>query len=140
MIFVHNYFKEFNGFRTLKVIFWYWLLEDDQLGLVNFVLILKKRKCKCCWQIYFLDKYWTKLHGAPHDPSFVLSQENLTLVFISIFCLHISIFLEIKEKQSGGTVDWPSKRQTTNLVGLFWLPAGCWIPNLRKPLVLWSSP
>lgn len=33
-----------------------------------------------------------------------------------------------KEEQSQGAVDWPQKHQTTNLVGLFRLPAGCWIP------------
>ena len=33
-----------------------------------------------------------------------------------------------KEEGSKGTVDWPPKLQSTNLVGLVRLPAGCWIP------------
>ena len=36
--------------------------------------------------------------------------------------LEYSLLLLCKEERSGGTVDWPPKLQTTNLVGLFRLP------------------
>ena len=39
---------------------------------------------------------------------------------------HFSPASMSKEKRSGGTVDWPPKFQSTNLVGPFWLVAGQW--------------
>ena len=46
-----------------------------------------------------------------------------------IHILSLSVtYPTIKEERSGGTVDWPPKLMITNLVGLFGLPAGCWIP------------
>ena len=42
---------------------------------------------------------------------------------------HFSFFKAInKEERSGGTVDGAQKLQITNLVWLFCLQAGCWIP------------
>ena len=43
-------------------------------------------------------------------------------------CYVNSYISVIKEERNGETVDRPPKHQTTNLVELFWLPAGCWIP------------
>ena len=45
--------------------------------------------------------------------------KSMNLFFIHLCC---------KQEQSGGTADWPPKLQTTNLVGQFGPPAGCWIP------------
>ena len=33
------------------------------------------------------------------------------------------------EEQDETTLEWALKRQATNLIGLFWLQAGCWIPK-----------
>ena len=41
--------------------------------------------------------------------------------------------LQDKEERSRRTIDWHPKLLTTNSVGLFWLPASCWI------LVSWGS-
>ena len=38
-----------------------------------------------------------------------------------------AVVVFVKEDRSGGTVERPQKLQNTDLVGLFWLPAGWWI-------------
>ena len=43
-----------------------------------------------------------------------------------------------KEEWSGGTVDWELKVQTTNLVGLFWLPAGCLLDTLKRFFLIYG--
>ena len=48
-----------------------------------------------------------------------------TYLIVDLFSTEQSLS---KEYWSRGTVDWAQKLQTTNLVGLFCLQAGCWIP------------
>ena len=125
LIYLHSTYLKCEAWWVRPARCWAWQdllskLKNQKKNAVTFKkpLLAWKAKISC----NFWTKFWNYDHGVRRGDIFHIS------LYECWFSKTSARSVEGKEERSGGTVDWPPKLQTNNLVGLFWLPAGCWIP------------